>query len=159
MNSLKNTVRKHFTIVPNELINDSSLPDRSRFLFVLLSSKPDDWEFYNKDLAKSLGYSIETLRNYMRILEAAGWLVKSKAQRIKGRFATNEYTLNASPLQVSPCREKPVSEKNRVGKNHTQTNTNYNKKEKKRKKDFNLKSDANSTIPGKRSNKQRGPLK
>lgn len=159
MNNIKNTITKNFTIVPNELINNFYLSDRSRFLFVFLACKSDSWEFYNKNLANSLGYSIESLRKYMKDLAHSGWIIQIRQKRKNGKFGGNEFVLNSAPLQISPYWEKHVSEINRVRKNLTHSNTNYYKKEKKKKKDSFLKRDANSTIHGEKSKKVRGPLK
>ena len=58
-NNLNNQLKKNFSIIPNELILDNNLSDRARFVFCLLVSKPDNWVFYNKALAKELGYSLD----------------------------------------------------------------------------------------------------
>tara|TARA_R110001583_G_scaffold96627_4_gene241015 strand:- start:381 stop:860 length:480 start_codon:yes stop_codon:yes gene_type:complete len=159
MNTIKNSISKNFTIIPNELINTDSLSDRSRFLFVFLACKPDDWKFYNKNLAESMGYSIESLRKYMNDLVHSGWVVKSTQPRVNGKFGTINYTLNAHPLQISPYGEKPDTVKNRHDKSPTHTKTNNYKEENKRKKDFFLKSDTKSTIPNKKDKNSRTPLK
>jgi len=136
MNNIKNTIKNNYTIIPNKLINDTNLSDRARFLFITLASKPDDWEFYNYNLAKTVGYSIETLRNYMNQLIISGWLTKVQNKNNKGQFSSNNYIINSEPLQVSPYREKPDTVKNRHGKSPTHTKTDNYKEKKKTKKDF-----------------------
>jgi hypothetical protein len=76
MNQIKNRIRKDFTIIPNDLIEDNSISDRGRFLFIYLASKSNDWTFYNKQLCKALVYSEDTLRKYMSELENKGWITK-----------------------------------------------------------------------------------
>lgn len=136
MNNIKNTIKNNYTIIPNELINDTNLSDRARFLFITLASKPDDWEFYNNNLAKTVGYSIETLRNYMKQLITSGWLTKVQNKNNMGQFSPNKYIINSQPLQVSPYGIKPNTVKNLNGESPTHTKTNNYKEKEKRKKDF-----------------------
>jgi len=105
-NNLKNELKDNFTIIPNDLIIDTSVSDRARFIFCLLASKPDDWVFYNKALAKELNYSVDTLRKYINELIRKGWL-----EKIEYPFKANDYILKAT--------NSTASEKTRHGKNTT----------------------------------------
>lgn len=112
MNNVKNNIKKGFTIIPNGLILDSSLSDRARFVFCYMASKPDDWSFYQKPMAKELGYSVDTLRKYIDELLGSGWLSREVQRGEKGKFDTYDYTMNTVPNFT-------VSEKTRHGKNPT----------------------------------------
>ena len=63
MNFIKNHINGNFTIVPNDLINDHSISDRSRFLYVILAQKKEGWQFYTKQLCDSIGMHPDTFRN------------------------------------------------------------------------------------------------
>ncbi len=126
-NELKNKIKNNYTIIPNKLINDSSISDRARFLFCVLASKPDGWKFYNNALAKELGYSIETLRKYFKELIDAGWIIKYEQKKDEnGRFTPNYYELNNEP--ISP--NSTVSENFRHGKIPSRKNHDTYKEEK-----------------------------
>ena len=110
MNNVKNAIRKGFTITPNALINDNEMSDRARFLFVYMAAKPDEWEFYLEPMAQSLGYSLDTLRKYMKELLSSGWVTRER-KRDAGKFDCYDYTLHPSP-----CGKKTELGKNRTGK-------------------------------------------
>ena len=95
-NNLKNQLKENYTIVPNALIRDNSVSDRARFIFCLLASKPDDWIFYNKALARELNYSVDTLRKYINELILKGWIGK-----LEYPFKANDYILNATNSTAS----------------------------------------------------------
>ena len=116
MATIINKLTKDFTTLPNALIQDDTLSDRARFLFVYMATKPSDWQFFQKPLCRGLGWSADTLRKYMSELIDAGW-VSFEGQRLdKGKFTANQYTLHSFPT-----REKTVSENFRHGKKPTLT--------------------------------------
>ena len=117
MNKVKNSIRKGFTTIPNELINDDSLTDRARFLFCYMASKPDDWKFYQEPLCKSMGYSLDTLRKYIDELLKSGWITRQLIRQ-DGRFDSFEYD-----LLPSPCGKNADSVKNRDGKKPSRKNS------------------------------------
>ena len=86
-NKTSNKIRRNFTICPNDLINDNSLSDRARFLFVYIASKPDDWNFYNAYLTKHLGYKSDTIRKYIKELIISGWIKRTPTRDEKGKFS------------------------------------------------------------------------
>lgn len=121
--NIKNNIKKNFTIVPNELILDNSLSDRSRFIFVYMASKPDDWNFYMGNMCKELNLSEETTRKYISELKVAGWIT-SLGQTLKdGKYSATGYELNQNPK--FPCTEKPDTENLRHGKNLAHNNKDF----------------------------------
>lgn len=139
MNSVINNIKKNFTISPNQLINDNSMSDRARFLFIYMCSKPDEWTFYNYQLTKALGYTEDTLRKYLKELIENGWLVKEEQKRVSGKFTSNTYMLNHEPIRVLPSRKNTDTVKNRDGKNQTLSNKDYSNTKNNSNKDFYLK--------------------
>lgn len=128
MNKVKNSIRKGFTTIPNELINDDSLTDRARFLFCYMASKPDDWKFYQEPLCKSLGYSLDTLRKYIDELLKSGWITRQLIRQ-EGRFDSFEYD-----LLPSPCGKNTDSVKNRDGEKPSRENSALTNKDLEQKK-------------------------
>lgn len=110
---------RNFQNIPRELIFDSSLSDRARFVFCFMVSKPDDWQFFLEPMAKEIGYSVETLRKYIKELVESGWIVKGEQERDKGVFGATSYTLRANKKS---CTENTDTENFRHGKNPTQQN-------------------------------------
>jgi len=121
MSKIQNKLKRDFTALPNALVQDDTLSDRARFLFVYMATKPASWEFYQKPLCKGLGWSADTLRKYMSELIAAGWITCQGQKAEDGKFQANQYTLHSYPEPSSravkkPNQEKTVSENFRHGK-------------------------------------------
>jgi hypothetical protein len=132
---------KNYQTIPRELIFDSSLSDRARFVFCFMVSKPDDWQFFLEPMAKELGYSVETLRKYIKELVESGWIVKGEQERDKGVFGATSYTLRANKKS---CTENTDTEIFRHGKNPTQHNRVIEHKEdikKKKDKTYDVRAD------------------
>ena len=136
---MQNNIRKNFTQVPNELINETGLTRDARFLFCYLCSKPDDWKFYTKTVEKELVCSKDSRVKYMKELINAGWI--STKQKIKpgGLFGANEIVLNPYPKKPAtvkqPQPKKTAADKNGGGNvrplnnNNTSNNIDLFKKE------------------------------
>lgn len=95
MNKLLNSIKKGFSVIPNELIFDNSLSDRARFVFVWMAAKPDDWEFRMSFMSEQIGINLETLRKYISELEDAGWITNLGQETKGGKFMPNTYVLNS----------------------------------------------------------------
>jgi hypothetical protein len=85
-------------MISNEVVQDSNLSDRARFIYCYMASMPDDWVFYQANLAKSLGYSRDTLQKYMNELLSAGVLTR-KQEKNGTKFANYTYELMAYKKQ------------------------------------------------------------
>lgn len=130
MATIHNELRNYQTI-PRELIFDSSLSDRARFVFCYMVSKPDDWQFFLEPMANEIGYSVDTLRKYIKELVESGWIVKGEQERDKGVFGATSYTLRATK---KPFTENTDTEIFRHGKNPTQHNIDIIQKREDKKK-------------------------
>lgn len=125
---MNNTIRKSFTQVPNELINDEEIDPVARFLFVWLCSKPDNWKYFNDTIKKAMAIkSDKTLQKYFKELTSKGWISKEQKRGRQGEFLHNDIVLNAYPigkiLPTEPIGNFSVTEKNRNGKNDLHNNT------------------------------------
>ena len=97
MGNFKNELH-NFQNVPRDLVFDSSLSDRARFVYLFMACKPEGWDFYLEPMAKDIGYSIDTLRKYINELVASGWLIKGEQQNENGKFGAVEYILKATKI-------------------------------------------------------------
>ena len=84
----------NYEAIPRELIYDSSLSTQSRFLYVYMTAKPDDWNFYLEPLAKEIGWSRSTLKRFMNELIQTGWIIRVGLKRNGNRNGSNEYIIN-----------------------------------------------------------------
>lgn len=108
----------NYQSIPRDLIFDTRLSDRARFVYCYMSAKPDGWNFFLSHMSEELGYSRKTLQKYINELIAGGWLEKGEQQKDCGRFGAPVYTLKScSPWVISPQGNFSATEKNRYGKN------------------------------------------
>ena len=137
MNTCTNKTKKYFTQIPNDLIRNSSISDRARFLYCYMSSMAEDWKFYQSKMAKDLGYSKDTLRKYLDELVSTGYLKRTQRRTEDGKFDSFDYVID-----FIPDKNFTVSEKTRDGEIPLRENPslkNKNLKEEKLIKNKNLK--------------------
>jgi hypothetical protein len=82
-----------WTAVDRRTVNDERLSYRARGLLVWLLDKPPDWEWNATTAAASATEGRDAVRAAMRELEAAGYLVRRKAQLSDGRWTTDTWVL------------------------------------------------------------------
>lgn len=140
MNEIHNHIQGKFTIIPNGLIEDISLSDRARFLYIVLSQKPQNWIFYTKQLCNSLGMHPDTFRKYRDELCDSGWLLVEEQKIKDGKFKSRIYHLNSYPTPINnrdlfktnneqkerifPTQKNTDTENIRHGKTQSLNNTN-----------------------------------
>jgi hypothetical protein len=117
MNTCTNKTKKFFTQIPNELIRNSSISDRARFLYCYMSSMAEEWQFYQSKMAKDLGYSKDTLRKYLDELVSTGYLKRTQKRSELGRFDSFDYVID-----FIPNPDFTVSEKTRNGESPKREN-------------------------------------
>jgi hypothetical protein len=117
MNKVTNKTKKFFTQIPNDLIRNSSISDRARFLYCYMSSMAEEWQFYQSKMAKDLGYSKDTLRKYLDELVSTGYLKRTQKRSELGRFDSFDYVID-----FIPNPDFTVSEKTRNGESPKREN-------------------------------------
>jgi hypothetical protein len=136
MNKVTNKTKKFFTQIPNDLIRNSSISDRARFLYCYMSSMAEEWQFYQSKMAKDLGYSKDTLRKYLDELVSTGYLKRTQKRSELGRFDSFDYVIDFIPNPdftvseksrhgESPKRENPALKKNNFKEEKIIKNNNF----------------------------------
>jgi hypothetical protein len=123
MNKVTNKTKKFFTQIPNDLIRNSSISDRARFLYCYMSSMAEEWQFYQSKMAKDLGYSKDTLRKYLDELVSTGYLKRTQKRSELGRFDSFDYVID-----FIPNPDYTVAEKSRNGESPKRENPVLNNK-------------------------------
>lgn len=119
-----NNIRKKtkFTQISNVCLYDERLNLDTRGLMCILISYPDNWQFYNKYIAKVSNVGVEKLNKLYRQLEMYGYLNRIKKRDKKGKFRGYEFELcdlgnikmnNSleSKIVEKPLRQKSVTDK------------------------------------------------
>lgn len=116
---------ENYQVIPRDLIFNSTLSDRARFVFCFMASKPNGWDFYLEPMANEIGYSVDTLRKYINELVKSGWLTKGEQERKAGnRYGAVTYVLN----EKIPTPKNTDTEIFGDGKNTTQIEYRINNK-------------------------------
>lgn len=122
---------RNFSIIDNNLIDNSSLSFKARGLLIYMLSKPDDWQFYTSELAKhSSKEGIAAIKSALHEIEKAGYLIRQKKRQNDGKFNGIDWKLVDTPA-FSPEVDYPLADKPSAGKpladNHTLLRTDSTK--------------------------------
>ncbi len=74
----------NYTKMPNTLLVDKDISDGAKVFWVYISSKPPTWKYYDKNIAKELGASNETLRRRRKELAEAGYMLTKEVYSENG---------------------------------------------------------------------------
>lgn len=119
---------KNFSIVSNDILRDTNLSMKARFMLVYMLSLADTWEYSVAGLAKTIGCGRDAITSGIKELEEHGYLVRERARDEKGRLKEMEYTIYEVPqtkeAETENAEENPTEENPTQG-NTAQTNTKY----------------------------------
>lgn len=123
MSKLIKKYQKRFTTIDNGVLNDTSLSWKAKGLFAYLWSKPDDWDFYEIEIAKHSSDGRSSLRAGIKELEGRGYLTRSRQRSTDGKLGGTDWILSENPMQKKPMYDDPMFQ-NRTYDNQTLLNTN-----------------------------------
>ena len=135
-----------YTVMSNHHLRNKELSLKAKGLLSQMLSLPDDWDYTLKGLAFINREQIDAIREAVKELETAGYIVRSRERDEKGRLRGTDYVIYETPQPASdlptlenptldnPTQDNPTLEKPTL-ENPTQSNkdiqkTNLPKKEK-----------------------------
>ncbi len=109
---------RDFTVMSNHHLKNKSLSMKAKGLLSQMLSLPEDWDYTLKGLTFINSDGIDAIREAVRELERAGYIVRKRARDDKGRLGGSEYVIYEFPPQKlqphlpdeSPTSEKPILE-------------------------------------------------
>ena len=115
---IRSALTENYTVIPNALLNDTTISGECLAMMVYLLSKPSDWQLSVKNLMKRFGWGRDKTYQAIAGLIERGYVIKN-AQRNGGKFNSHIYFIYDTP-QISPLPEKPYTEKpDPVNQEHT----------------------------------------
>lgn len=124
---------RNFSIIDNNLIDNSSLSFKARGLLIYMLSKPDDWQFYTSELAKhSSKEGIAAIKSALHEIEKAGYLIRQKKRQDDGKFGGIDWKLVDTPafspevdypLADKPSADKPLADNRTLLRTNTTNNS------------------------------------
>lgn len=111
MSTVRNPIKRKYTIVPTTLILDDTISDRAKLLYMQLSSKADNVSFFYNEIMEELRYnSRPTLWKVFKELLENGWISRRKIQDIKGLFKNGYEFLLHETKQTESVSEMDYTE-------------------------------------------------
>ena len=115
---IRSALTENYTVIPNALLNDTTISGECLAMMVYLLSKPTDWQLSVKNLMKRFGWGRDKTYHAIGGLIERGYVIKN-AHRNGGKFNAHTYFIYDTP-QISPLPEKPDTEKpDTVNQEHT----------------------------------------
>jgi hypothetical protein len=106
---IRSALTENYTVIPNALLNDTTISGECLAMMVYLLSKPSDWQLSVKNLMKRFGWGRDKTYQAIAGLIERGYVIKN-AHRNGGKFNSYTYFVYDTP-QISPLPEKPDTEK------------------------------------------------
>ena len=115
---------KGYTVMSNHHLRNKELSLKAKGLLSQMLSLPEDWDYTLKGLSLINREKIDAIREAIKELERAGYIVRSRERDEKGRLRGADYVIFEQPQPPTPdlpTQEKPTQEKPTL-ENPTQLN-------------------------------------
>ena len=146
---------KGYTVMSNHHLRNKELSLKAKGLLSQMLSLPEDWNYTLAGLSFINREKIDAIREAIKELERAGYIVRSRERDEKGRLRGTDYVIFEQP-QTSPVSdlptldnptlEKPTQEKPTL-ENPTQLNKDIQKTDLPKKEKSNTDLSSNHSIP------------
>lgn len=103
--------KKGFTVLYNSVLADPRLSLKTKGLFAIMQSFPDDWNYSVSGLAARAGVGRDAIRKCLKELRDAGYLLQEQTHDNGGKFGSVTFILQdqAPPLTEKPSTVKPTT--------------------------------------------------
>lgn len=112
---------RDYTVMSNHHLKNKNLTLKAKGLLSVMLSLPETWDYTLKGLAIINREGVDAIREAVRELEKAGYIVRTRVRNAKGRLTGTEYVIyeqpqapqideSEQPVSDQPTSEKPVLE-------------------------------------------------
>ena len=107
---------RDYTVMSNHHLKNRSLSLKAKGLLSVMLSLPDEWDYTLRGLAAISKEGVDAIREAIRELEDAGYIVRSRGRNEKGQLSGTEYVIYEHPQQSAdaPVLDIPTQEKSVV---------------------------------------------
>ena len=106
---------RDYTVMSNHHLKNRSLSLKAKGLLSVMLSLPDEWDYTLRGLAAISKEGVDAIREAIRELEDAGYIVRSRGRNEKGQLSGTEYVIYEhlqqrvdAPVLDNPTQEKSV---------------------------------------------------
>ena len=103
---------RDYTVMSNHHLKNRSLSLKAKGLLSVMLSLPDEWDYTLRGLAAISREGVDAIREAIRELEDAGYIVRSRGRNEKGQLSGTEYVIYENPQ--APMLDNPTQEKSFV---------------------------------------------
>lgn len=103
---------RDYTVMSNHHLKNRSLSLKAKGLLSVMLSLPDEWDYTLRGLASISREGVDAIREAIRELEDAGYIVRSRGRNEKGQLSGTEYVIYENPQ--APMLDNPTQEKSVV---------------------------------------------
>lgn len=154
-------VENDFTIIPNEILRNKEMKSSTKNILLTMFSLPPTWDFSIAGIATCVKEGYETVQKSLVELEKAGYITRTREHKEDGTFGAMIYTIHQFPVSEEMNTYKnnysnqdvknPKQVKTNIGKNQyreipLQENQGQLSTDSKLNKDFESKTDYESSI-------------
>jgi hypothetical protein len=128
MKTFHNSIKKDFTIIPNVVSRDSNLSWKAKGVFMYLASRPEDWNFYVKEIIKNAADGKQSTQTALKELLKFGYLKRENITNSDGTIAGKLWTVQI-PSEAVEVLLRPTGKPSngetvqRESTSHTNTNS------------------------------------
>ena len=141
---------KGYTVMSNHHLRNKELSLKAKGLLSQMLSLPEDWDYTLAGLSFINREKIDAIREAVKELERAGYIVRSRERDEKGRLRGTDYVIfeqpQTPPVSDLPTLEKPTQE-NPTLENPTQLNKDIQKTDLPKKEKSNTDLSSTDSIP------------
>lgn len=102
---------RDYTVMANHHLKNRDLTLKAKGLMSVLLSLPDNWDYTLAGLSRISREGVDAIREAIKELERAGYVIRSRVRNEKGQLTDTEYAIYEQPRvpKVSADNQKPVS--------------------------------------------------
>ena len=97
---------RNYTVMSNYHLRDMSISLKAKGLLSQMLSLPEGWDYSLSGLARINREKIDAIREAVRELERAGYIVRSRERDAKGRLRGSDYVIYEQPQKVADETEE-----------------------------------------------------
>ena len=102
---------RDYTVMANHHLKNRELTLKAKGLMSVLLSLPDDWDYTLAGLARISREGVDAIREAIKELERAGYVIRNRVRNEKGQLTDTEYVIYEQPRasEVASARQQPDS--------------------------------------------------
>lgn len=97
MPKVVNKCSRNFTTISNSILYDSNISFKAKGILIYMISRPDDWTFYENEIAKNGVDGVKSIRSGIKELIIRGYIKRQQVRRDKGYYDSYEYWIYDTP--------------------------------------------------------------